>query len=140
MLSIISNSTFKNEKKVHRVNTFITKCDLQLTTQNVVDILCILYPRFTPCFVHSMLEEKPVNLTPLEQHNFDTISNALIVILDSLTSGDIRKVLYDYAYILNLASLKDSVRFSLKSLSNYPRILAIINDIELDPIDTIHIP
>ena len=139
VLSMIANSSFKEEKNVHRINTFLVKY-AELSVQDIVDIYCILFERFTYPFIFSMLESKPSGLSKSQLICFDNISLALLSILDSMTSEDIKRVLYDYAFTLKLIRNDFSVRFSLKSAKAYTRIQEVIKEIELDPIDTLIIP
>lgn len=139
VLSMIANSSFKEEKNVHRINTFLVKYG-ELSVQDIVDIYCILFERFTYPFIFSMLESKPSGLNKSQLICFDNISLALLSILDSMTSEDIKRVLYDYAFTLKLIRNDFSVRFSLKSAKAYTRIQEVIKEIELDPIDTLIIP
>ena len=46
-----------------------------------------------------------------------------------------KKLLYDYAYILNIVKSNTPVRFSLKSIPNQERLMYIINEIESDTLD-----
>lgn len=138
MLSMIRHSSFKEKKNVHRVNTFIIKCGIDLSVQNIIDIFCFLYERFTPLFLYSMLEVKPSGLTQDQSNRFDAISMALLIMLDSLTSVDMKKLLCDYAFTLNMIRGNTSVRFSLRSAKAYTRVLNIIKDIEI--IEGLYIP
>lgn len=139
VLSMIANSSFKEEKNIHRINTFLVKYG-ELSVQDIIDIYCILFERFTYPFIFSMLESKPSGLSKSQLICFDNISLALLSILDSMTSEDIKRVLYDYAFTLKLIRNDFSVRFSLKSAKAYTRIQEVIKEIELDPIDTLIIP
>lgn len=139
VLSMIANSSFKEDKNIHRINTFLVKYG-ELSVQDIIDIYCILFERFSNLFIFSMLEYKCDNMTNSQLKTFDNISLALLAILDSMTSEDIKKILYDYAFTLKLIRHNFTVRFSLKSAKAYPRILEIIKDIELDPIDELKIP
>lgn len=140
LLSMISNSSFKEEKRVHRVNTFLTKCNLNLSVQDFIDIYCIIFDKFRYVFVYTMLESKPNNLLPHQNRSFDNISLAMLAMLDSLTSADIKTVLYEYAYTLKLMKSDYIVRFALKTATTYPRILKVIEDIENDGFDDLRIP
>lgn len=140
ILSMIANSTFKEEKAVHRINTFLVKCNLDLSVQDIVDIYCILFERFTNPFVYSMMELKQPGMTEEQLKIFNNISAALIVILNSMTSNDMKKVLYSYAYSLKLLNSNYKVRFSLKSAIQYPRMLEVISDIENGDFEKIIIP
>ena len=55
ILAMIRNSSFKIEKCIHRVNTYIIKCNLDLTVQNIVDIYCFFFERFTYVFIYTMM-------------------------------------------------------------------------------------
>lgn len=140
ILSMISRSTFRVEKKIKRINNFLVKCNADLSAQDILDIMFILYDRFTDPIIYTMLESKPDNLTPEQSVRFDTISSVIITILDSMTSANIKKVLYDYAFLLRLKFNGDvKVRFSMKTIPN-PRIQSIIQEIETDPIDKLIVP
>lgn len=139
VLSMIANSSFKDEKNVHRVNTFLVKCNLELSIQDIVDIYCILFERFMYPFIYSMLEIKTDNMTEDQLKRFDMISIALLLILDSMVSEDIKKILYNYSYILKLINTTN-VRFSLKSAKAYTRILKVIEEIELDVFEDLIVP
>lgn len=138
ILSMISNSSFKEDKIVHRVNTFLIRCNLELSIQDIIDIFCIIYERFTYPFIYSMLEVK-IECDNKLSARFDLISSALLEILNSMTSEDISKVLYNYAYTLKL-NPSNMVRFSLKSAKSYPRILSVIEQIETSDLDKLIIP
>ena len=139
-LSMIARSTFRVEKKIRRINNFLVKCDATLSAQDIVDIMFILYDHFTDPIIYTMLESKPDNLTPAQSLKFDTISSVIITILDNMTSANIKKVLYDYAFMLKLTKQNNTkVRFSMKSIPN-SRIQSIIKEIEDDTIDKLFIP
>lgn len=131
LLSMIRNSSFKEEKCVHRVNTFIIKSDLDLSLQNIVSIYCYLFDRFTNVFIYTMLEAKPSNLTALENKKFDSISIAMLEILNSMPTNDIHKVITDYAFTLKMVKINTVVRFAIKSAIRYDRIIKVIRQIEI---------
>ena len=61
-----------------------------------------------------------------------TITNLIhAVVAINFDNYDIRKVIQDYAYTLIMSRQIKPVRFALKSLIGYPRILSIIREIEL---------
>lgn len=137
ILSMIKHSTFKEDKSVQRVNKFLVKCGLDLSVQNMIDIFLHLYDRFTPVFCYTMLIGRPSIMTVQEKTKFDNISIAMLDILNSVSSDDIRKVLNNYAYLLNTPGTR-RVRFSMHGLAAYPRISAVINSIEIQgPYDII---
>lgn len=137
ILSMIANSTFKAEKKVHRVNTFFLKKDekKEFSVQDYIDIYTILFDHFRELFTYSMLEAWNIDpitdsLVQLQYERFKKISIALIVMLDSLTSRNIEIVLREYGYSLSMIP-KGKSRFSIKDLNGYDRIKNIIYDIEV---------
>lgn len=148
ILSMISNSSFKVEKKVHRINTFLMRCNVDLSIQDIVDIYCIIFERFTYPFIYTMLEPKPANLSQEQAKRFDDISIAILTILNSMTSDDMKKILFNYAYTIKLLKTnvsKDNdnrlvVRFALKTAIQYPRMLVVIESIEMDAFEDLFIP
>lgn len=137
ILSMIANSTFKVEKKVHRVNAFFLKKDNEneFTVQDYIDIYMILFDHFLDLFTYSMLEAW--NIYPivedyeiLQYERFLKTSGALMIMLDSLTSKDIETVLRNYGYTLSVISNK-SVRFSIKN-TKYERIKQIAYNLEIN--------
>lgn len=141
ILAMISNSSFKDEKNVHRVNTFLVRCNMDLSIQDMVNIYCILYlDSFSNVFTYTMLESKPSGMTAEQLKRFDNISSAILIILDSMPSGEIKKVLYNYAFTLKLTHQDLVVRFLLKSAISYTRIVNLIDEVEKDPIDVLLIP
>ena len=129
MLAMIANSSFKDEKNVHRINTFLIRCNIDLSVQDIIDIYCILFERFTNPFVYTMLEVRQPGMNNEQLKRFDAISCALLAILNSMTSEDIKKVLYNYGYTLMIMN-NSYVRFRLKTAVDYPRIISVIKDIE----------
>ena len=132
ILAMIRNSSFKIEKCIHRVNTYIVKCNLDLSVQNIVDIYCFLFERFTDVFIYTMMEPK-YNYILNDYHKnlkFDNASIALLEILNSLTTNDIRKVISDYGFILNMVKPNYPPRFSLKTATRYKRIVDVVKEIE----------
>ena len=131
ILSMIRNSTFKEEKAVHRVNTYIIKYGSELSVQNIVNIYCFLFERFSILFTSTMMEAKPSNLNNIENKNFDNISVAILELLNSLNSTDIRRVLLDYAYTIKMVKINTVLRFPLKAMKRYSRIISILKEVEL---------
>ena len=131
ILSMLKNSSFRDEKCVRGVNSYIVESDLHLNAQSIVDIY-YLFNKFGILFSYSMLETKPSSLTEFENRKFDNISIALISMLDSLTSDNILKVLQDYVYIHCLDQYKNIVpRFRLDTIKGYPRITEMVNYIKI---------
>lgn len=128
VLSMIHNSSFKEEKCIHRVNTYIMKCDIDLSVKNIINIYCYLFNRFSNLFIYTMLESKPQYTTEAESERFDRMSIALLEILNSLPSTDILTVLKDYEFTLNMVKQNITVRFALRSAANFDRIINVITE------------
>ena len=138
ILSMVANSSFQEKKNIHRVNIFLVKCNMDLSIQNMIDIFCILFEKFTYPFIYTMLETKTI-LSVDQTKRFDHISVAILEILNSMISQDIEYILRNYGYILKLNAIKQ-LRFSLKSAIGYTRIQEIIRKIELEDPEGIIIP
>lgn len=138
VLSMIANSSFKLEKNVHRINTFLIKCNLALSVQDIIDIYSILFNRFSFPFVYIMLEYKTQYMTKEQCLKFDMISVAILEILNSMTTEDMKKILLNYGYMLKLVNTP--VRFALKTAKQYPRIINAISEVESDDFENIIIP
>lgn len=140
ILSMIRNSSFKEEKCIHRVNTYLIKCAQDLTVTQIVSIYCYLFERFTNVFIYTMFETKPSGLSDIQYRKFDRISIAILDMLNSLPSSDIKRVLLDYAFVLNMMKGRTiEVRFAIKSATSYKRIIDCIKEIEFED-DNIKIP
>lgn len=138
ILAMIKNSTFKEEKAVHRVNTYIIKCNFDLSVKDIIIIYHHLFERFTNLFIYSMMEAKPNNLSPIENKKFDNTSIALLEMLNSLPEMDIRKVINDYAFTLKMVKTDTVVRFAIKSAVRFTRIISVIKQVEIA--ENINIP
>lgn len=138
ILSMIRNSTFNIEKAVHRVNTFLVKCNNDLSITAITSIYCHLFERFTDVFIYTMMESEPIGLSPLMKKKFDNISIAILEMMNSLSSYDIRKVLYDYGYILSMVKVNTKIRFALRTAQRYNRITSVVKSIEIQ--DNLYIP
>ena len=132
-LAMIRNSSFKEEKCIHRVNTYIIKCGMNLSTQSIINIYCFLFDRFSTLFNYTMLESAPseLSLTPNELNNYNSISLAIIAILDSMTSNDILTVVRNYAYMITNVSVNVVPRFRLDTIQN-PRIKEAVTQIKVE--------
>lgn len=132
-LAMIRNSSFKEEKCIHRVNTYIIKCGMNLSTQSIINIYCFLFDRFSTLFNYTMLESAPpeLSLTPSEMENYNSISLAIIAILDSMTSNDILTVVRNYAYMINNVSVNVIPRFRLDTIQNQ-RIKEVVTQVKVE--------
>jgi hypothetical protein len=153
ILAMIANSSFKDEKKIHRVNTFLIRCNIQLSIQDIINIYLVLYEKFMYPVIYTMLESKPANLSETQNNMFDNISKAILFLIMYMTSADIKKLLYNYAYMLKYMYNNHPVRFSIKSTvvksissndqfisSSCERIQRVIYEIETDSYDELKIP
>lgn len=132
ILSMIRRSSFKEAKNIHRVNNFLVRCNLDLSVQNIIDLYCSIFSdRFGLLFTNTMLENKPKNLTEIELKKFDNISLAILSIAESLRMEDIKKILYDFYFILNSNSENKYVRFSLNTVNGYPRIIKAVKELKI---------
>lgn len=140
ILAMIRNSSFKLEKVVHRVNTFLVRCNIDLNIEAVIGIFCILFDHFTYPFIYTMLYEVPKNITEEELNRYNIVSAAMICMLDSMTTEAMKQVLSSYAYTIKLCNIKN-VRFGLKNITtNKPRIINTIRNIELESSGDLIIP
>ena len=132
-LAMIRNSSFKEEKCIHRVNTYIIKCGMNLSTQSIINIYCFLFDRFSTLFNYTMLESAPpeLSLTHSEMDNYNSISLAIIAILDSMTSNDILTVVRNYAYMINNVSVNVIPRFRLDTIQNQ-RIKEAVTQVKVE--------
>lgn len=132
VLSMIRNSSFRDEKIVHRVNTFLIKSIPMYSVHDIIEIYCYLFDRFTSLFLYTMVETRPAGLTNEQYTKFDNISIAMLDILESLSDSNLDKILYDYGFTLSMVSPNTPVRFSLKTAVSYPRLQQAIKRVELN--------
>lgn len=132
-LAMIRNSSFKEEKCIHRVNTYIIKCGMNLSTQAIINIYYFLFDRFSTLFNYTMLESAPseLSLTPPELNNYNSISLAIIAILDSMTSNDMLIVVRNYAYMITNVSVNVVPRFRLETIQNQ-RIKEVVTQVKVE--------
>jgi hypothetical protein len=73
-------------------------------------------------------------LSTIENDRFTAISKAMMILLNSMTSSDIHKVLSNYIYVLQLSNT-NITRFSIKDTAikgNLDRIANIISQLEFE--------
>lgn len=134
ILAMISKSAFNPDKNINRVNRFIVKSNISLSVKDIIDTYCILYNHFTDPIIYTMLEVRPVGLSTVENDRFTAISKAMMILLNSMTSSDIHKVLSNYIYVLQLSNT-NITRFSIKDTAikgNLDRIANIISQLEFE--------
>lgn len=137
-LAMIANSSFKDATVVHRINASLIRCLIDLSLQDIVDIYCILFERISSLFSYTMFETKKPGMNRQELQRFDMISQAMIVLLHNLTSIEMRKVLYNYAYLIKINNI-GIVRFRLKTV-NDERIQKVISEVEYGDMEILSIP
>jgi hypothetical protein len=130
ILSMLRNSSFEEAKVVPRVNNFIVQIPYELTMKNLADIYCNLFPRVTTLFVQTMLQVKNPGYSIFESKRFDEISIIMLEIVNSMPSSEIKKVLESYAYSLNKLTGNITVRFSIKNVTRYDRIIRVLKEVE----------
>ena len=130
ILSMLRNSSFEEAKVVPRVNNFIVQIPYELTMKNLADIYCNLFPRVTTLFVQTMLQVKNPEYSIFESKRFDEISIIMLEIVNSMPSSEIKKVLESYAYSLNKLTGNITVRFSIKNVTRYDRIIRVLKEVE----------
>lgn len=136
ILSMISRSSFRLEKNVHRVNTFLLRCGLNLSVNDIVEIYRILYSEsITYPFIYTMLETKDNIETENQELIFDRISLAWISILNTMSFSDICYIFNQYGASISLTGINDEnienkVRFKLKSVQYNKKIQNAIIEIE----------
>lgn len=130
ILSMLRNSSFEEAKVVPRVNNFIVQIPYELTMKNLADIYCNLFPRVTTLFVQTMLQVKNPEYSIFESKRFDEISIIMLEIVNSMPSVEIKKVLESYAYSLNKLTGNITVRFSIKNVTRYDRIIRVLKEVE----------
>lgn len=133
ILLMIRNSSFNEEKVVHRINSFLVKYNvIDLSLQQMVSIYCCLFQRVTTLFVQTMLEPRPANLLDYQSKNFDKISIAILEIVNSMPSSEIKTVVKSYAYALSNVNKNIEVRFAIRSMIKYDRIIKIVKEVEFE--------
>lgn len=128
-LAMLRKSSFKEEKNIIRVNRFLIKSGLELKESDMIDIYSKLYTHISSLFITTMFTIAEDNYTKLEFLRYEEMSKALIDILDSMPSAEIKIVLSNYvsSYLLNG---EPPIRFSMKNIhESYGRIKQVINNL-----------
>lgn len=128
-LAMLRRSSFKDNKNVYRVNKFIIKSGLELLEPDIINIYGKLFDRVSTLFTVTMFCLPDPDYTKLELLRYDEMSKAMIDILDSMPSREIKKVLSGYVNSYQLQG-EPNVRFSMKNIhESYYRIKAVINEL-----------
>lgn len=130
-----SNDEFLN---VIRMNLVIMTANISFNEQMIVDVYQVLFKRVTMLFEATMLDVVDENeewyTEEINERN-SLISLAVLDILNSLTSEQIRRVLDDYAKIYHIKYAGKPVRFDVRCLSSdYIRIRNIAEQMSMEGI------
>lgn len=133
-----SNKEFVNIKRMNF--TIMKNINFVFTEQMIVDIYQILFPRVTQLFEATMLDviedtDEPWYSNAIDER-YSMISLALLDILESLTSEQIRRVLDDYVILYNLSYNGRPVRFDIRCISaeHYPKTRRVVEIMEQEGI------
>lgn len=146
VLAMIAKSSFRDDKNTHRINNFIMNYDVkELTPKEIANIYCYLFDHLTVPFTAAMMEIKLPNLSNLQLIRFDNISQAMIILINSMATPELHTMLSNYAYMIRLSNAKE-VRFSLRSVTGpsddilVQRLQNVIRRIENETGDDLKIP
>lgn len=130
-----ANSSFEYSDCITRVNYFIRKALQELDIIQIVDIYSKVFNggRFTVIFntVMSDVPEDIETMTPPEGAMYLKITKALFVILNSIPSNEIEKVIRGYKNNLAISVKPQRVDIE-KFIDEYPRAKEVFNSIWYD--------
>lgn len=132
LITLVRFSSYDKKTSIDRFNSMIYKSGIDFSKKNIIYIYSIFFAdNFSFLFGKTMTSREEVFEQRIYKKVYDMMSLALLDILESMTSDDIYKVLYNYAGYIELTSFPvEMVRFSLRSLSeDYSRINRIINEL-----------
>ena len=141
LLAIISNSSFKLEKNIHRINWFLTWAIPN--GFNITNIYLILFDHMMYPIIYTLLDIDPnVKTNEIANKNYNQITASILTLLLCMTSDDIYKVLTNYGYIWILYGKPETrVKFKeLQELEQFDRIKKVLKRIEIGPYSDIEIP
>lgn len=132
-----SASEWVNTKRLNRV-IIHTNTDL-MTEQKIIDVYLKLYEHVTVLFEGIMFDVLDEFWSEEEEILYSTINLAILDILESMPSGDIKHILTSYINNRNMLYPTNKVRFNIKAISvgDYPRIIEVIDIME--NVDNIYI-
>lgn len=135
MLAICRFSSMKEFVNVRRINHIMICSDpTVMTSQNIIYIYEKLFDKFTDLFIATMYDVyDDVELEAISYNASEIYSNislAIVDILNSMTSVDIRKVLLAYGMDYAL-DMNRKIRFSINTLAqcDYNRIYQIVDNL-----------
>jgi hypothetical protein len=124
-------SSFDIEECIKRVNEFIMRLGYDFSPKVITDIYSYLYESFSIVFNVTMTQLYDMNtLNNLEKSNYYHMNTALLMILNSMTTYDIYKVLNGYANYI--AFFNKNTRFDIRTITDYNRIIPVLNQLMLD--------
>jgi ribosome-interacting GTPase 1 len=125
-------SSFNIEECIRRVNEFIMILGYDFSPKQIIDIYSHLYESFG--IVFNVTATQIYNLDTLnstELSNYYNINSAILIIVNSMTTQDIFKVLNGYANYV--AVFNKQTRFDIKKISSeYNRIIPVLNQLIID--------
>lgn len=136
-IAISRRSSTEDLKCANRVNKTLLNSTTELSEQDIINIYsCIFSTKFTPLFeAVMMVDALPSYATPLQERIYSNIELAILDILDSMPSVEIRIVLLYYSGDWIFKG-KPRVRFSMHAIATitYSRICDIVNQLQQENI------
>lgn len=133
-IALARNSSLKESVNIRRMNHLIISSSASIMSeQMIVDIYQVLIDNFTELFKSTMYDpysdEELNNISDGAGDIYSNMSLAIIDILNTMSSTDIRKVLLSYAMDYKLTKNTTNIRFSIKtlSISEYQRIYDVVD-------------
>ena len=132
---LAANSSFEYAECVVRVNYFIRKALQELDTVQIIDIYSKVFNggRFLTIF-NAIMFDVPADLasmTPPESATYLKTTKAAFVILNSIPSNEIEKVIRGYKNSLAVSNKPQRVDIA-KFIEEYPRAKAVFDTIWID--------
>ena len=124
-------SSFNKDECYKRVNEFILRLGYNFTSMQIVDIYTFLYisEPFSPVFNATMIQTYDLStLDTIELSNYYHMNSAILMIVNSMTSSDIYKLLSVYANYIEMYN--EPTRFNIATIDrDYSRIIPILNQL-----------
>jgi hypothetical protein len=128
-LAMLRKSSFREDKNVKRVNRFLIMSGLELLEQNMIDIYCKMFDSISILFTTTMFSLPEPNYTKLELIRYEEMSKAMIDMIDSMPSVEIKAVLSNYASSYSING-EPPIRFSMRNIhQSYVRINRVISEL-----------